>query len=253
MSSSHSMPLLDRIHATDNQCSKNIMQTMLDKKSRLAVAADLTHAEELLNLVERIGEHICILKTHIDIIADFGPALIDELQHLQKKYNFLIFEDRKFADIGNTVEKQYAEGIYKIAEWADIINAHIIPGPGIIEGLRNARIDKKQGLLLLAEMSSQGNLLKNDYAHVACQWAQQYNDFVCGFIAQRRLSNDPGMLTLTPGVNLKPGEGRLQQRYRSPEQVLASGSDIVIVGRDIYQNSDPALEANKYQKILAKL
>jgi orotidine-5'-phosphate decarboxylase len=42
------------------------------------------------------GQH----QTHIDIVEDFDQHLIEELVTLSKEHEFLIFEDRKFGDIG---------------------------------------------------------------------------------------------------------------------------------------------------------
>ena len=48
---------------------------------------------------------------------------------------------RKYADIGNTVKHQYGGGMYKVAEWAHIVNAHSVPGAGVVEGLKQVGQD----------------------------------------------------------------------------------------------------------------
>jgi orotidine-5'-phosphate decarboxylase len=42
---------------------------MLEKKSNLCVAADLDSLKDILDLVEKIGDKICCLKIHFDIVS----------------------------------------------------------------------------------------------------------------------------------------------------------------------------------------
>jgi orotidine-5'-phosphate decarboxylase len=122
----------DRAAASKNAAGKAFYAAMLAKQSNLCVAADVTSSAELIVLAEKVAPYICCLKTHCDIVSDWTAATAAALRALADKHNFLIFEDRKFADIGNTVVAQCKSGVYKIASWADFVNAHSLPGPGIV-------------------------------------------------------------------------------------------------------------------------
>ena len=123
-----------------------------------------------------------------------------------------------------------------------------------------------RGLLIFAQMSSQGNLMDSAYTKKCVTAARADADFVIGYIAQRSLneSKKDNFISFTPGVNL-PAEGvadsaarkgdGLGQQYRTPEIVVAKdGCDIIIVGRGILeaenvkQGKTRAQEAERYRE-----
>ncbi len=232
-----------------NVMSKKLLRLADSKKTNLALSADVTSSRALLKLADLLGPEICVLKTHIDIIEDFSAELIHELKKLADKHQFLIFEDRKFADIGNTVKLQYTQGIYRIADWADMINAHSLPGPGIISGLAETGLAKNRGLLLIAEMSSADNLFSSDYIEQTIQMAETSPEFVMGFISQKKLSDNPQWIYLTPGIQFSKKNDAHGQQYMTPEQaIIKNKTDIIIVGRGIIQADEPLNEARKYRE-----
>lgn len=311
--------------------SSYLYRLMVLKKSNLCLSADVTSARELLSLANKLGPSIVVLKTHYDIVSDWDGDLKNgtgaKLAALAAKHGFLIFEDRKFSDIGSTVQKQYTDGPGKAVEWAHITNAHILPGAAIVTSLaaaakewlakreyevktditvgtprpeslsddgeedeekrkldagRKASIvsmttvsqtyepvsspredndDKlypgieeaplERGLLLLAQMSSAGNLLDEAYANACVEIARDNKDFVMGYIGQESLNRIPEdqFITMTPGCQLGSAGDGLGQQYNTPAKLIGEkGVDIIIVGRGIIKADDPVKEAQRYQQ-----
>ncbi|CAJ0566374.1 unnamed protein product, partial [Mesorhabditis spiculigera] len=128
------LSLAERKESTSNKLNKRIIELMLQKKSNLCIAIDYKETEQILKLAETAGPYIIAAKIHADIIENFNKDFTDKLAQLAEKHNFLIFEDRKFADIGNVIDLQLA-GTHRIGQWADIVTCHAVQGA---ESITNA-------------------------------------------------------------------------------------------------------------------
>lgn len=220
---------------------RKLIEFALKKQSNLIASADVITANELLKLAEEVGDHVVALKLHTDIIKDFSFDLINQLRKIAKEKEFLLFEDRKFADIGNTQELQFKEGIYRIADWADMVTAHPIAGE------ESLKVFEHVGVVAIVEMSSKGTLTDDYYITNALNVAEKASN-VIGAVAQRQVSE--GLLLFTPGVNLSSKTDTKGQQYNTPERVFkAYHTDFIIVGRGIYQSAHPKDSAEEYQTI----
>lgn len=239
--------LQDRIKLATNSVTKRVFQIMLEKRSNLCVAVDSNAAKEVLRVVEIIGPHVVVVKLHQDVVQDWTEETEKQIVALANRHNFLLFEDRKLADIGNTVRLQ-AE---RVVGWADLVTVHGVGGPGVLEGVHAAANGKGRevGALIVAEMSSAGNLAKGEYTKGCVEMGEARPGLVSGFICQSRLSKDYGMVQMTPGVHRAVAGDGGDQRYVTPSKaILERGADIVIVGRGVTGELDQGAACVLYKE-----
>lgn len=367
----------DRAASATHPLTTYLLRLMELKQSNLCVSADVHSARELLSLADKVGPSIVVLKTHYDLVLgwDFNPQTGTGayLAALARKHGFLIFEDRKYCDIGSTVQMQFVGGTARVIDWAHIVNANISAGKPMVGAMAEAaakwrerinyevrtsvtvgtpvsdgfesdeeemedvedenagahgkngqrkssaleardinmmappppprdadgrkgsivsittvtqsfepadspRLSKslsdvddivfpgieeaplERGLLLLAQMSSKGNLMDARYTNACIEAARENKDFVMGYVAQESLNSEPddNFIHMTPGCKLPPegeeengeaieGDG-MGQQYNTPSKLIGlCGTDIVIVGRGIIKAGDPQGEAERYR------
>ncbi len=230
----------DKLKDAQHSVAQKILEIAIEKKSNLIASADVITTQELLDLAEKVGPNIVALKTHIDIITDFDQEkTILALKDIASKHNFLIMEDRKFADIGNTQELQFSYGTYKISNWADFVTSQVIGGYESLDCFRNV------GVVAIIGMSSKGTLTDQNYRDEATKIALSHPN-VIGGVSQNLLPSE--LLLFTPGVNLADkGDGKGQQ-YNTPEHVFKNlKTDFMIVGRGIYKSENPEQASLQYK------
>jgi orotidine 5'-phosphate decarboxylase subfamily 1 len=255
------MPYEERAQYAINPVAQKLFKIMCDKKTNIISALDLESFEKILFLLSLIGPFICAVKLHTDTLTDFSFENITKLKELAQKGDFLIFEDRKFADIGKVVEQQYTNGTFKIVDWADLITAHAISGPGTIQALYNGakskNLENERGIVMLAQMSSVNNLADYSYATKVCaqvvNLSSEHQKFVAGIVTQNEvyLNNLSGLgiLRMTPGIGLEINYIVGDQQYETPQQVFDKGTDIPIIGSAIYNSKNPAESTKVFQEI----
>ncbi len=244
-----------------NSFTDRLLGVIERKKTNLILSLDTEDPDKFFSILETTAQYIAMVKTHVDIIRDFTPDFITRLRKLASDKDFLIFEDRKFADIGNTVSHQFRGGVYRIAEWTDCVTSHLIAGEGTLKGLFSEGYKNSDGngqaAFLLARMSSKGNLITPDYTDKVISTGKANPEYVSGYIGHGSSVDDiktfrkkipQNQLLLMPGVQLQQGGDKLGQQYLSVEDAMAGGADCIIVGRGIIAAEDPAATAEIYRE-----
>lgn len=235
--------------------ARTYMEVACKKQSLVCLAADRSTMAELNQLIDEVGPFLAALKTHVDLVDDWTPEAWSAFCSKASAADLLIFEDRKFADIGSISRKQMS-GVYDIRSWADLVTAHLISGPDVVDGLQAGwgDVGRQGGVLLLAQMSSRGNLLDPTYTEKVVSLGKTHSG-VFGFIGNGSRADElellrqavgAGKLIWTPGVNLAVGDGEMGQRYGDPREAVLAGSDCIIVGSGIHKAANPAQQAKAY-------
>lgn len=225
----------DRLAKTNNKLLKKLFEIIITKKTNICVAVNFKTLDEVCKFVEATHEHFCVLKTQTERLE--GGRLEDNLRalyDLKKKYNFLLFEDRKFCDGWETIESIYANLYVKYVDLVTVMPFGHEIFNAIHEAVKKADLpeDEPRGCLAVCEFSFANYKIENPKR--CLKIAVEHSDICAGIIAQKlQISDKYNMIKATPGVHLNESSDGKNQNWRSPEVVIGDGADLLIVGRGI--------------------
>ena len=123
----------ERWDNSTSEIARKYMQVAARKRSLVCLAADRNTMAGLFELIESVGPHIAALKTHVDLVDDWAAESWASFCSAANDADLLIFEDRKFADIGKVSRSQMA-GIYEPRKWADLVTCLLYTSPSPRDG-----------------------------------------------------------------------------------------------------------------------
>lgn len=217
---------------------------------RLIVALDVPNIVTGLDLANRLGSSVSFYKIGLGMLTGGGLALANELK---QEHGKRIFLDMKFFDIGATVEA----AVRGIAQYdIDFLTVH--GDPHVVKAAKQGAAGTNMKILAVTILTSldRDDLDRSMYKSgdvqdlVVERAGRAFDAGADGVIASpqeagliRALPESEGRLIVTPGVRPAGADKGDQKRITTPAQAIANGSDHIVVGRPIWQATDPRAEA----------
>lgn len=222
------------------------MPTDQKPDDRLIVALDVPNIVQGLDLVRRIGDAASFYKIGLGMLTGGGFALANELKQEQGKRVFL---DLKLFDIGATIEA----AVRGIASYdLDFLTVH--GDPQVVRAAQEGKAGSNLKILAVTILTSldradlDANLIRpGDIHDITVERAQRaLAAGADGVIASpqeaaaiRALPEAVGKLIVTPGVRPAGTDHGDQKRIAAPARAIADGADHIVIGRPIWQATDP--------------
>jgi orotidine-5'-phosphate decarboxylase len=224
---------------------------------RLIVALDVPNILQGLDLATRLGDAVSFYKIGLGMLTSGGFALANELKADHGKRIFL---DLKLFDIGAIIEA----AVRGIAQYdLDFLTVH--GDPQVVRAAANGKGGSNLKILAVTILTSldradlDANGIKpGDIRDITLERAATALDAGAdGVIASpmeaaliRALPQARGKLIVTPGVRPAGTASGDQKRTATPAQAIRDGADHIVVGRPIWQATDPRAAA---MAVLAEL
>ena len=226
-------------------------------KNPICVALDTPDVARARALARKLKPHAGYMKIGMEFFYANGAAGYEAVA----TEGLPIFLDLKLHDIPNTVE-QGLRSLLRLLPPPAIVNVHAQGGASMLRAARNA-VPSSTKLIAVTVLTS----LSDEDCH------QTGHDLSASQLAERlaRLSHAAGLdgivcspqdlpmirkslprefLTVVPGIRPEGADAQDQKRIATPKAAMASGADILVIGRAITGAADPVVACGNILKSL---
>jgi len=212
---------------------------------KLIMAIDLDDKNKIYDLIDKIGDRIDIYKIGWIPYLICGKEIIRRLKRENKK----VFIDFKFFDIPNTVKNVIRILCnYEI----DMFTFHLLSGERVCKSIGELKKELKSDIKAIGvsvltsftneDIKSLGFDIK--IKKLVEKLAQiGYNCGIDGVVCSGeelqilRKRFPPPFLIIVPGIRMEKKDD--QKRIISVKEAIRNGADFIVIGRPIYESSDP--------------
>ena len=224
-------------------------------RAPIAVALDTADLATATRWTAAVAPHVTTVKVGLELFCHEGPAAVEKVRAAG---DVDVFLDLKLHDIPATV----AGAARSVAHLAPrYLTVHASGGPAMIAAAAQALPDTLvAAVTVLTSLSAEDlSLLGIDGSphDVVRRWARTAVDagaraLVCSpqEVAVVRDAVGPDVVLITPGVRPAGADVHDQARVATPQQALADGANLLVVGRPITGADDPAEAAAQLRDAL---
>jgi orotidine-5'-phosphate decarboxylase len=219
-----------------------------DTRAPIAVALDTADLATATRWTASVAAHVTTVKVGLELFCHEGPAAVEKVRAAG---DVDVFLDLKLHDIPATV----AGAARSVAHLSPrYLTVHASGGPAMIAAAAHALPDTLVAAVTVLTSLSAEDLellgIAGAPQDVVRRWARIAVDagaraIVCSpqEVAVVRESVGPDVVLITPGVRPAGADVHDQARVATPQQALADGANLLVVGRPITGAEDPGVAA----------
>ena len=217
-------------------------------RAPIAVALDAPDVETAARWAQAVTPHVSVVKVGLELFCRTGPSVVETVRGGSGVDLFL---DLKLHDIPNTVAGA-AKGVARLkplyltvhaSGGADMVKAAVESAPDVI--IAAVTVLTSMSAEALGAVGLVGPPLDAVRRLAALAVGAGAGALVCSpqEVAAVRAEVGPGIVLITPGVRLAGADVQDQARVATPQQALADGADLLVIGRPITGARDPGAAA----------